>query len=73
MSDKFTIGEISKKAMIAPSTIRLWIQKSLIKPPVRSWNGYRLFTSEDLEKILKIKEKHFQINVKIGQQLERGR
>jgi DNA-binding transcriptional MerR regulator len=48
------IGELASRLGIAPSTIRYYEQIGLLKPPVRSANGYRRYSEESAVRIRQI-------------------
>lgn len=51
----FTIGELAKQASINIQTIRYYERRNLVWPSERSSSGYRFYTSEELKRILFIK------------------
>ncbi len=50
----FTISEVARILGVSPSTLRMWEKVELIAPQ-RSDGGYRLFTSDDVKRLQKIK------------------
>lgn len=50
----FTISEVARILDISSSTLRMWEKVELIKPE-RSDGGYRLFTTDDIKRLQKIK------------------
>ncbi len=52
----FQIGEIAKKSETPIDTIRYYEKLSLIKKPTRSEGGFRMYSSETIEKLLFIKK-----------------
>jgi DNA-binding transcriptional MerR regulator len=54
VSDAMTIGEVSAIAGINPSAIRHWEKEGLIRSRRNEENGYRVFTSHELRKIIVI-------------------
>ncbi|MFD0678634.1 MULTISPECIES: MerR family DNA-binding transcriptional regulator [unclassified Paenibacillus] len=54
VSDAMTIGEVSAIAGVNPSAIRHWEKEGLIRSRRNEENGYRVFTSLELRKIIVI-------------------
>lgn len=54
VSDSMTIGEVAQMAGVNPSAIRHWEQEGLISSNRNKDNGYRVFTSTELRKIILI-------------------
>ncbi len=50
------INEIAKKTELTRKAIEYYIEKNLIKPEILD-NGYRNFSKEDQEKLIKIEQK----------------
>jgi len=53
--DTFLIHEVAEKTNRHINTIRGYLRRGVIDEPRREWNGYRLFTKDDIEKIKKIR------------------
>lgn len=47
----YTVGQIADSLRITVRTLHHWENQGLIRPTERSWSNYRLYTSEDLEKL----------------------
>ena len=56
MSDHFHIGQAAREIGLNPSTIRYYEQIELLRPPVRSENGYRLYSQDDLARLWFVKQ-----------------
>jgi DNA-binding transcriptional MerR regulator len=54
ITDAMTIGEVAKICGVNPSAIRHWEKEGLIRSERNPQNGYRIFTSRDLRKIIVI-------------------
>jgi len=50
------IGELSAKAGVNVQTIRFYEREKLLREPVRTSSGYRMFTEVDLERVKFIKQ-----------------
>lgn len=48
------IGELARRAGIAPATLRAWERRYGILDPLRSESGYRLYTPEDERRLLEM-------------------
>ncbi len=48
------IGELARRAGIAPATLRAWERRYGILDPLRSDSGYRLYTPEDERRLLEM-------------------
>ncbi len=53
-----SIGEISERINVAKPTIRFWCAQLEIKPHRSKLKNNRLFTNQDLELLVKVKELH---------------
>ena len=53
-----SIGEISERLNVAKPTIRFWCAQLEIKPHRSKLKNNRLFTPQDLELLVKVKELH---------------
>ena len=53
----FSTKDVLKKVGISRNTLFLWLKKGKIPEVARDRNGFRLFTSEDINLILKFKNK----------------
>ena len=51
MAGRFTIGALSEAAGVPTSTVRYYERKRLLRPTARSASNYRLYSSEDLERL----------------------
>ncbi|MFN0146053.1 MAG: MerR family transcriptional regulator [Dehalococcoidia bacterium] len=50
------IGEAAERSALTQRTLRYYEEKGLLSPPSRMDGGFRLYSSEDLERIERIKE-----------------
>ena len=50
------IGEAADRSGLTQRTLRYYEEKGLLKPPSRMDGGFRLYSSEDIERIERIKE-----------------
>jgi len=50
------IGELSKEAGVEVGTVRFYERRKLLKPPVRTSSGYRLYVPQDVKVVKGIKE-----------------
>lgn len=50
------IGEAADRSGLTQRTLRYYEEKGLLKPPSRMDGGFRLYSSEDIERIQRIKE-----------------
>ncbi len=55
MAVKRTIGELAKTAGVPASTIRYYERERLLRPSGRSASNYRLYSDEDLDRLLFIR------------------
>lgn len=53
----YTTKDVLKKVGISRSTLFLWFRHSKIPEVKRDRNGHRIFTKEDIEKILTYKNR----------------
>ncbi|MFC4304138.1 MerR family transcriptional regulator [Cohnella boryungensis] len=51
----FSIGEVAKIANTSASSIRHWEKERLIKPERQNENGFRIYSSSDIRKVLIIR------------------
>ena len=51
MSKELSIGEIAEQARISVRTLHHYDQIDLLKPSIRSINGYRFYTESDVQKL----------------------
>ncbi|WP_129339342.1 MerR family transcriptional regulator [Cellulomonas endophytica] len=49
------IGELAERAGLSLHTLRHWDEVGLLKPSVRSDGGFRLYTEDDLSRLLVIR------------------
>lgn len=54
ITDEMTIGEVANICGVNPSAIRHWEKEGLIRSKRNPQNGYRIFTSRELRKIIVI-------------------
>lgn len=54
MPAKYTIKEVEERTGVAAATLRQWERRYHLPRPQRSSGGYRLFSDEDLDNILKM-------------------
>ena len=52
MSNYLTIGKTSKLLRVNPRTLRFYEQIGLVRPTSRSENGYRLYSPQDIERLM---------------------
>lgn len=52
MSNYLTIGKASKLLSVNPRTLRFYEQIGLVRPTSRSENGYRLYSPQDVERLM---------------------
>jgi DNA-binding transcriptional MerR regulator len=50
------IGEAAERASLTQRTLRYYEEKGLLKPPSRMEGGFRLYSTEDVERLERIKE-----------------
>ena len=55
MSKNLTIGELAKAAEVPTSTIRYYERAGLLKPRARTHSNYRLYSDEQLQRLLFIR------------------
>ena len=51
MNDTFTVGEIAREADVTPKTVRYYEMIGLLPRAERSPNGYRRYSTEDLNRL----------------------
>ncbi|MCC7309338.1 MAG: heavy metal-responsive transcriptional regulator [Acidobacteria bacterium] len=56
MDDSFRIGEVAERSRVSIDTIRYYERRDLLPKAPRTTGGYRLFTSEAVERVLFIKQ-----------------
>ena len=56
MGDELRIGEVAKRAGVSVDTLRYYERLRLLRQPKRSSGGFRLFASEDIERVQFIKQ-----------------
>lgn len=58
MAQYFTTGQVAKKLRISISTLKRWLEKEelMMIKDYRNYNGWRLFTEEDIEHLKKYKK-----------------
>lgn len=56
MQTGFRIGEVATRARVSIDTVRYYERRELLPSAPRTANGYRVFTSETVERILFIKQ-----------------
>lgn len=49
--EKLTIGQLAQAADVPASTVRYYERVGLLRPTARSASNYRLYSSEDLERL----------------------
>lgn len=52
MSNYLTIGKVSESLKVNPRTLRFYDQIGLVQPACRSENGYRLYSPQDVERLM---------------------
>ena len=52
MGNYFTIGKASKLLNVNPRTLRFYEQIGLVRPTCRGANGYRLYSPQDIERLM---------------------
>jgi len=58
MNEKsFTTKDVLKKVGISRTTLFLWIWDSKVPEVKKNRNGHRIFTQEDIDKIIEFKNK----------------
>lgn len=55
-SETFRIGEVATRASVSIDTVRYYERRKLLPRPARSGGGFRLFTSETVERVKFIKQ-----------------
>ncbi|MFA5115689.1 MAG: MerR family transcriptional regulator [Candidatus Omnitrophota bacterium] len=50
----YYIHDVAKMTNMHPNTIRNFIRRGRIPEPKREWNGFRVFTEEDVARIRKL-------------------
>ena len=50
------IGELSKEAGVEVGTVRFYERRKLLKPPVRTSSGYRVYVPQDVKVVRGIKQ-----------------
>src|SRR5690349_6152872 len=50
------IGEASERAQLTQRTLRYYEEKGLLNPPTRMDGGFRLYSSEDMERVERIRQ-----------------
>ena len=50
------IGEVSKKSGMSIDTIRYYEKESLLKPPIRSGGGFRIYPPETVDQLVFIRK-----------------
>jgi len=53
----YTTKDVLKKVRISRNTLFLWLKKGKIPEVTRDRNGHRLFTTKDIQKIVRYKNK----------------
>lgn len=48
---RLLIGELAKKTGVSTDTLRHYERKGVIAPPIRSANGYRVYSPETIERV----------------------
>ncbi|MEP6850488.1 MAG: heavy metal-responsive transcriptional regulator [Acidobacteriota bacterium] len=56
MQDAFRIGEVAKRADVSVDTVRYYERQGLLPIAPRTGAGYRVFTSEAIDRVLFIKQ-----------------
>lgn len=56
MQTEFRIGEIATRASVSIDTVRYYERRGLLPTAPRTASGYRVFTSESIERVLFIKQ-----------------
>lgn len=56
MQDEFRIGEIASRAGVSIDTVRYYERRELLPTAPRTANGYRVFASETIDRVLFIKQ-----------------
>ncbi|MGB4861963.1 MAG: MerR family transcriptional regulator [Tepidiformaceae bacterium] len=52
----FQIGEAAERAGLTQRTLRYYEEKGLLEPPTRMDGGFRLYSSEDMERLERIRQ-----------------
>lgn len=52
---RYQIGEVAERTGVTQRTLRFYEEKGLVDPPERMDGGFRLYSEEDIERILYIK------------------
>ncbi len=52
---RYQIGEVAERTGVTQRTLRFYEEKGLVDPPERMDGGFRLYSDEDVERILYIK------------------
>ncbi|MFP4415820.1 MAG: MerR family transcriptional regulator [Fibrobacterota bacterium] len=56
MAHYFTTGQVARKLRVSVSTLKRWLSEpTLMIPEKRNYNGWRLFTSSDVNKLKEYK------------------
>jgi MerR family transcriptional regulator, repressor of the yfmOP operon len=53
---RYQIGEVAEKTGVTQRTLRFYEEKGLVQPPERMEGGFRLYSDQDVERILYIKQ-----------------
>lgn len=56
MIDQFNIGEVAERSGVSVDTIRYYERRKLLPVAPRTSGGYRLFSSETVERVIFIKQ-----------------
>ena len=59
LSKYYSTKEVLKRIGVSRNTLFLWLKKGKIKEVIRDRNGYRLFSDDDIKRILEFKNKTF--------------
>ena len=53
---RYSVKEASEKIRVNPSTLKRWESLGWIEPPSRDYKGDRVYTEQDIKKLLAFKE-----------------
>ena len=56
MQSEFRIGEVAEKSGVSVDTVRYYEHRNLLPKAARTSGGYRLFTSDSINRVLFIKQ-----------------
>ena len=50
------IGEVAERTSVTQRTLRFYEEKGLMKPPTRMQGGFRLYSEDDIRRVVQIKQ-----------------